>query len=172
MRYVDLFMYFVSVYNTCMKIIFITSTATIIYLMRYKLPYCTTYDALGDQFPHLKVLIPVAILCTCVLNTGWTAWNFSWSFSLWLEAVAFVPQIVMLHKMRVVENLTSHYVAFLGLYRFFYILNWIYRYQYEDFFCWTQSVAAVVQTGLYVDFLYYYFKSLKEGKPVRYELPV
>ena len=91
MRYVDLFMYFVSVYNTCMKIIFIASTATIIYLMRYKLPYCTTYDALGDQFPHLKVLIPVAIVCTCVLNTGWTAWNFSWSFSLWLEAVAFVP---------------------------------------------------------------------------------
>jgi hypothetical protein len=58
--------------------------------------------------------------------------------------VAFVPQIVMLHKMRVVENLTSHYVAFLGLYRFFYILNWIYRYQYEDFFCWTQSIAALL----------------------------
>ena len=48
----------------------------------------------------------------------------------------------------------------------------IYRYQYEDFFCWTQSAAAVLQTGLYVDFLYYYFKSVKEGKPVRYELPV
>ena len=123
-RYVDLFMYFVSMYNTCMKIFFISSTATIIYLMRYKLPFCTTYDALGDQFPHWKILVPVALLLTCVLNTGWTAWQFSWSFSLWLESVAFVPQIVMLHKMRVVENLTSHYVAFLGLYRFFYILNW------------------------------------------------
>jgi hypothetical protein len=30
----------------------------------------------------------------------------------------------------------------------------------------------VLQTGLYIDFLYYYFKSVKEGKPVRYELPV
>jgi len=47
-RYVDLFMYFVSMYNTCMKVFFISSTATIIYLMRYKLPFCTTYDALGD----------------------------------------------------------------------------------------------------------------------------
>ena len=28
------------------------------------------------------------------------------------------------HKIRVIENLTSHYVAMLGLYRFFYILNW------------------------------------------------
>lgn len=48
----------------------------------------------------------------------------------------------------------------------------IYRYQYEGFFCWTQTMAAVVQTGLFADFLYYYFKSVKEGKPVRYELPV
>lgn len=78
----------------------------------------------------------------------------------------------MLHKMRVVENLTSHYVAMLGLYRFFYILNWIERYYEEDYFCWTQTLAAILQTGLYIDFLYYYFKSVKEGKPVRYELPV
>ena len=123
-RYEDLFFYFVSVYNTMMKIFFITATALIIYLMKYKVPYCTTYDSLGDQFPHFKVLIPVALVLTCVLNTGWTPWTFAWSFSLWLEAIAFIPQIVMLHKMRVVENLTSHYVAALGLYRFFYILNW------------------------------------------------
>ena len=40
-RYVDLFMYFISLYNTCMKIFYISSTALIIYLMRYKKPYCT-----------------------------------------------------------------------------------------------------------------------------------
>ena len=123
-RYSDLFMYFVSVYNTLMKIFFITATALTIYLMRYKVPYCTTYDSLGDQFPHWKVLPGVALVLTCVLNTGWHPWTFAWSFSLWLEAIAFVPQIVMLHRMRVVENLTSHYVACLGVYRFFYILNW------------------------------------------------
>ena len=123
-RYADLFMYFVSIYNTCMKIAFITLTALILYLMKYKVPYCTTYDTLGDKFPHFKVLIPVALVATCILNTGWTPWTFAWSFSIWLEAIAFIPQIVMLHQMRVVENLTSHYVAALGLYRFFYILNW------------------------------------------------
>ena len=123
-RYIDLFMYFVSLYNTSMKIFFISSTAFIIYLMRFKVPYCTTYDKLGDKFQHFQILLPVALVLTCILNTGWTPWQFVWSYSLWLEAVAFVPQIVMLHKMRVVENLTSHYVACLGLYRFFYILNW------------------------------------------------
>ena len=42
----------------------------------------------------------------------------------------------------------------------------------EDFLCWTQVLSGVLQTGLYFDFLYYYFASLKEGKPVKYELPV
>jgi len=41
MRYMDLFMYFVSMYNTCMKIFFISTSALLIYLMRFKKPYCT-----------------------------------------------------------------------------------------------------------------------------------
>ena len=40
-RYMDLFMYYVSMYNTLMKIFFIASTAFIIYLMRFRKPYCT-----------------------------------------------------------------------------------------------------------------------------------
>ena len=48
LRYMDLFMYFISLYNTLMKVFFITSTGLIIYLMRFRKPYCTTYDALGD----------------------------------------------------------------------------------------------------------------------------
>ena len=43
-RYLDLFMYFISLYNTFMKIFFIASTAFIIYLMRYKKPYCSVSD--------------------------------------------------------------------------------------------------------------------------------
>jgi ER lumen protein retaining receptor len=124
LRYLDLFMYFVSVYNTVMKLFFISSTVLIIYLMRVKKPFKMTYDSIGDSFPHLMVLLPAAFVLTCIVPTGWTAWEFTWSYSLWLEALAFIPQIVMLHKIRVIENLTSHYVAMLGLYRFFYILNW------------------------------------------------
>ena len=41
MRYIDLFMYFISLYNTLMKVFFISSTAFIVYMMRYKKPYCT-----------------------------------------------------------------------------------------------------------------------------------
>lgn len=38
MRYFDLFMYFISVYNTSMKVLFISATLLIIYLMRLRSP--------------------------------------------------------------------------------------------------------------------------------------
>ena len=41
MRYVDLFMYYISLYNTLMKVFFIAATGFIVYLMRFKKPYCT-----------------------------------------------------------------------------------------------------------------------------------
>ena len=124
MRYVDLFMYFISVYNTSMKIFFISATGLIIYLMRFKKPFCTTYDALGDAFPHFKILIPAAAVLTAICHSGTSYWELCWSFSLWLESLAFIPQIIMLQKIRIIENLTSHYVAMLGMYRLFYIVNW------------------------------------------------
>lgn len=39
-RYLDLFMYYISLYNTTMKVAFISATAIIIYLMRIKKPIC------------------------------------------------------------------------------------------------------------------------------------
>ena len=69
----------------------------------------------------------------------------------------------MLNKIRIVENITSHYVAALGLYRFFYILNWIYRYQVDGKYCLTQILSGLLQTGFYCDFLYRYYVAIKEG---------
>jgi ER lumen protein retaining receptor len=83
---------------------------------------------MGDDFPHLKVLLPAALVLTAICHSGKSPWELTWSYSLWLESLAFIPQIIMLNKIRIVENITSHYVAALGLYRFFYILNWIYRW--------------------------------------------
>ena len=126
---------------------------------------------MGDDFPHLLALVPAAIVVTAIINSGYTPWELTWSFSLWLEAVAFIPQIWMLNKIRIVENITSHYVAALGLYRFFYILNWVYRWQVDGFYCLTQILSGLVQTGLYCDFLYQYYVAVKEGKSL-VELPI
>ena len=90
-RYFDLFLYYISLYNTCMKIFFICSSMYIIYLMRYKRPYCITYDKVADEFPHFLVILPAALGLTCLVNSGWEPWEFMWSYSLWLESLAFVP---------------------------------------------------------------------------------
>eukprot|EP00826_Nyctotherus_ovalis_P052090 TRINITY_DN6560_c0_g1_i7.p1 TRINITY_DN6560_c0_g1~~TRINITY_DN6560_c0_g1_i7.p1 ORF type:complete len:114 (-),score=19.62 TRINITY_DN6560_c0_g1_i7:48-389(-) len=56
LRYLDLFFYFISPYNTLMKIGFISATVYTIYLIRFKKPYCTTYEPSQDNFPHLLYL--------------------------------------------------------------------------------------------------------------------
>jgi hypothetical protein len=54
-----------------------------------------------------------------------------------LEAIAIIPQIVLLQRTGSIENMTANYVATLGSYRALYILNWIWRffteidYQYD-----------------------------------------
>lgn len=46
----------------------------------------------------------------------------------------------------------------LGVYRFMYILNWVYRAYHETHYMHRPLlyVAAAVQTLLYADFFYYY----------------
>ena len=43
-RYLDLFMYFISLYNTTMKILFIGASAFILYLMKCNKRYSISYD--------------------------------------------------------------------------------------------------------------------------------
>jgi ER lumen protein retaining receptor len=107
-----------------MKLFFIGTSMYIVYMMRYKRPFCITYDKVADEFPHFMVILPTALVLTCIVHSGWEPWEFMWSFSLWLESLAFIPQIIMLSKVKMIENITSHYMACLGLYRFFYIINW------------------------------------------------
>ena len=86
-----------------------------------------------------------------------------WAFSIYLEAVAILPQLFMLQKQGGAESLTSHYVMLLGLYRLFYLFNWIYRYATEDNYMqiivW---VSGIVQTALYLDFFYNYINAKRE----------
>ena len=79
-----------------------------------------------------------------------------WTFSIYLESVAILPQLFMISKTGEAETITSHYLFALGLYRALYILNWIYRFYFEGFFDLIAVVAGCVQTILYCDFFYLY----------------
>ena len=51
-----------------------------------------------------------------------------WQASIYLEAVAILPQLTLIMRTKNIDNLTGNYIALLGAYRGFYILNWIYRF--------------------------------------------
>lgn len=83
-------------------------------------------------------------------------WQILWTFSIYLESVAILPQLFMVSKTGEAETITSHYLFALGSYRALYLFNWIYRYYAEGFFDLIAVVAGVVQTILYCDFFYLY----------------
>lgn len=167
-RYLDLFTTFYSPYNSIMKVAYITSTAFIIYMIRFKEPYRSKYDKSQDSFLHLKFAVaPCAALAVlyCLFRHERELIDVLWTFSIFLESLAIVPQLFVLQRYREVENLTGHYVFFLGTYRGLYILNWIYRSYYEAFYRhnWLVYICGAVQTALYVDFFYYYVISKYYG---------
>merc|ERR1719231_2000122 len=53
-RYLDLFTTFYSLYNSLMKVLYISSTAYIIHMIRVQEPWKSKYDSSQDAFLHLK----------------------------------------------------------------------------------------------------------------------
>nr|CDS25774.1 ER lumen protein retaining receptor [Hymenolepis microstoma] len=146
-RYLDIFMYFVSMYNTLAKVVFIVSSYTTLYLMYVK--FKATYDRNHDTFRLEFLIIPSAIL---------------WTFSIYLESVAILPQLFLISKTGEAETITSHYLFALGSYRALYILNWLFRYIFEGYVDYIAIIAGIVQTVLYLDFFYLYVTKVLKGR--------
>ncbi|CAL1400828.1 unnamed protein product [Linum trigynum] len=162
-RYLDLFTNFVSVYNLIMKLVFIASSLAIVWCMRRHPLVRRSYDKDLDTCRHY-FLIGGSFVLALLWHEKFTFEEIFWAFSIYLEAVAIFPQLVMLQRSGNVDNLTGQYVLFLGAYRGLYILNWIYRYVTEKHFGrWIAVISGVVQTALYADFFYYYFLSWKNN---------
>ncbi|EXC10949.1 ER lumen protein retaining receptor [Morus notabilis] len=166
-RYLDLFTDFISLYNTLMKLVFITSSLAIVWCMRGDPAVRRTYDKEIDTFRHYFLVLGCFVLAL-LLHEKFTVQEVLWAFSIYLEAVAIIPQLVLLQRSGNVDNLTGQYVLFLGAYRAFYILNWIYRYLTEARFTrWIACISGLVQTALYADFFYYYFISWKNNAKLK-----
>jgi ER lumen protein retaining receptor len=62
-RYLDLFTTFYSLYNTLMKVLYISATGYIIYMVRHTEPFKTQFDKAHDSFLHLQFAVaPCAVL--------------------------------------------------------------------------------------------------------------
>jgi len=147
----------------------------VVYLMRFKSPYCDTYDARSDHFNIAYLVVPCGVL-SLIINEFPSFTEILWTFSIYLESVAIVPQLMVVHahakqQNGFVEKLTSDYVFTLGGYRVLYVINWIYRLiTEENYRNWIVWISGIVQTAIYCDFFYYYaiarFKGEKMSLPI------
>ena len=123
-RYLDLFYSWVSLYNFLMKVFFISSSVYILYLMKFR--FRPTQDPSIDTF-RVEYLLGPSFILSLIFNYKFTFLEVLWSFSIFLESVAILPQLFMLQRTGEAETITTHYLAALGAYRALYIPNWIYR---------------------------------------------
>jgi len=163
-RYLDLFTNYISLYNSFMKLVFISASVATLYLIYIK--FKPTYDRNHDTFRIEFLLAPVAVL-SLIVNHEFSLLEILWTFSIYLESVAILPQLFMVSKTGEAESITSHYLFALGIYRALYLLNWIYRYYVENFYDLIAIVAGVVQTVLYCDFFYLYVTRVIKGRSLK-----
>ncbi|CAJ1938706.1 unnamed protein product [Sphenostylis stenocarpa] len=112
-RYLDLFTDFISVYNSIMKVVFIASSLAIVWCMRFHPMVRRSYNRELDTFRHY-FLVGGSFALALVWHEKFTVQDVFWAFSIYLEAVAILPQLVLLQRSGNVDNLTGQYVFFLG----------------------------------------------------------
>ena len=83
--------------------------------------------------------------------------QLSWIFSIALESLCILPQLLLLRQTTVPTVLDSFYLATLGSYRFFYVLNWLVRAVRDQDVDVVSVVFGLLQTALYVDFAWVYW---------------
>ena len=170
-RYLDLFWTppASSVWNFILKIFYILSSLYIIFLMmkvyartreREKAWRLGAYCLAGSVLlaPIANAIAPGEIYG--FVETSWIFWfvRMLWTFSIILESVCVIPQLLLLRQTTVPTVIDSFYLLTLGSYRAFYILNWIVRLASpEHHFEWRAVLFGIIQTAFYVDFAWVYW---------------
>ena len=82
-----------------------------------------------------------------------------WTFSIVLESVCVIPQLLLLRQTSVPTVIDSGYIIFLGSYRALYLLNWTMRFatKGEPNPDWRAVTFGIIQTALYDDFAWVYW---------------
>lgn len=110
----------------------------------------------GYSFGASLIAAPLVTL----MFRGWKGLHpteMLWCFSIILESVCILPQLLMLRETTVPTVIDSFYLATLGSYRAFYILNWIVRGAIEHSFDPIAVIFGFIQTAFYVDFAWVYY---------------
>lgn len=156
-RYCNQYMFAPPLYNVVFKIFFLASEIAIIVLVSTKMR--GSYDIKHDsmQIQYLLVLaLPLAIITAPKRNF----YQISYSYSLWVESIAIVPQIILLSRVGSLDGLSIDYILFLSIYRLLYLFNWVYKLVTHTGetrpVVW---ITGILQSVVYSDFIYEYIMS-------------
>ncbi|KAJ5735427.1 uncharacterized protein N7483_000552 [Penicillium malachiteum] len=153
-----------SLWNVLFKLFYLTSSLYLVFIMMKVFPRTRErerawklgmYSVVGSL-----VLAPVTI---AIFESGFShGWFLEeqvlWAFSIVLESVCVLPQLLLLRQTTVPTVIDSYYLAALGSYRAFYILNWLVRgLGSEQSWDLIAFIFGIVQTAFYVDFAWVYY---------------
>jgi ER lumen protein retaining receptor len=151
----------------------------LVYIIRTK--HKSTYDVLSDTFPHWTITIASFILAVIFhpsLNSFFPV-DVAWSFALYLEAVAVLPQLLMFQKQKKAQGYLTHFLAAQALSRIFNFVFWMRSHDELNgsataigsaFVGWWVLFMQLVQVLVMADFIYYYIQCLRKGISVEYVL--
>ncbi|KAF3939962.1 hypothetical protein ABW19_dt0209259 [Dactylella cylindrospora] len=156
-RYVDLFWSNYGWWNTFLKIFYILTSAYILVLMLRVFPRTREAQKASRFGAYCLVSSLILTMPVTAWGTVFTFWENVWAFSIILESVCVLPQLLLLRRTNIPTVIDSYYLAALGSYRGFYILNWIWRYYTTGYYDPIAIVFGIIQTALYIDFAWIYY---------------
>lgn len=146
-RYLDIFVIFISFYNTMLKLTLIIATVATVHSIYRR--FRSTYDRNNDSF-HISILIISAFNLAVLVNHGFTALEILWTFSIYLESVAIVPQLYMIYETKKWEPIIKYYLLAFGSYRIFYMIKWIMFPKIEGHYDLIAISSATMQVAIII----------------------
>ncbi|KAF9758222.1 ER lumen protein-retaining receptor 1 [Nosema granulosis] len=163
-RYFDIFEFkyrrFMNLYNLILKICFVAFQAVILYLVRIK--YYASYDSKSDTFKIRLLVIPSAVVSLLLKSKSegvyeWVS-EYLYCFSLVLESIAILPQLVQLQEEGESESMTSVFILLLGLYRAMYTIYFLLKWAAGLRVSPVLMACGMIQVLVYLDFFFVYYK--------------
>eukprot|EP01066_Platyproteum_vivax_P007229 Platyproteum_vivax@DN2778_c0_g1_i1.p1 len=146
-----------------------TMAAIALCYMNWKYRHTTTKQAWTGV--RIYVLAPVALILAIFVHpgNGWISLQVLVAFTMYMEALALLPQQQLMRQMSEIEPITSHYVAMLIVSRIMRMMFWVLLYTQGEHFV-SLFVADLVHAVMSADYLYLWVRKLRSGGTLVYTI--
>eukprot|EP00916_Digyalum_oweni_P003035 GHVL01005520.1.p1 GENE.GHVL01005520.1~~GHVL01005520.1.p1 ORF type:complete len:194 (+),score=13.71 GHVL01005520.1:18-599(+) len=118
----------VETYAAYLELAASTIAAVVLCYLCHRYRHTTTHQAWKGV--SCWMLVPVTLVVAMLFHPGMAWWSSQIlvAFTMYIEAVALLPQQYLMRRMKEIEPITSHYVGFLILSRILRLVFWGWLY--------------------------------------------